>query len=96
MRDRVLVGSLLALLAVNLVLVALHSAHFICWRYGFEAWPLDRAFALSTNLGFAQLFNLAQTALLIGLLFRLGAQTRETLYLTLGAVFVIVLLDDAL
>ncbi|HSA83173.1 MAG TPA: hypothetical protein VLE23_20310 [Geminicoccaceae bacterium] len=59
MRDRALVGWLLVLLAANLALVALHSAHFICWRDGFEAWPLDPAFALSTNLGFAQLFNFA-------------------------------------
>ena len=96
LRDRALVGWLLALLAGNLVLVALHSAHFVCLRYGLEGWPRDPAFTLSANFGLAQLFNSAQTALLIGLLLRLAAQTREVLYLTLGAVFVIVLLDDAL
>ena len=77
LRDQALVGWLLALLTGNLVLVALHSAHFVCLRYGIEAWPRDPAFTLSANFGFAQLFNSAQTALLIGLLFRLAAQTRE-------------------
>jgi hypothetical protein len=96
LRDRALVGWLLALLVGNLVLVALHSAYFVCLRYGLDAWPRDPAFSLAANFGFAQLFNSVQTVLLIGLLFRLAAQTREALYLALGAVFVIVLLDDAL
>src|SRR5918995_2318452 len=95
LRDRALMGWLLVLVAGNLVLVALHSAHFVCVRYGLEAWPRDPAFALAANFGFAQLFNSVQTMLLIGLLFWLAAQTREALYLALGAVFVIVLLDDA-
>jgi len=96
LRDRALVRWLLALLAGNLLLVALHSAHFVCLRYGLEAWPRDPAFSLAANFGFAQLFNSMQTVLLIGLLSRLAARTREALYLTLSAVFVIVLLDDAL
>jgi hypothetical protein len=96
LRDRALVNWLLALLAGNLVLVALHGAYFVCLRYGIEAWPRDPVFSLAANFGFAQLFSTAQTALLIGLLLWLGAQTREALYLALGAVFVIVLLDDAL
>jgi hypothetical protein len=95
-RDPALMRWLLALLAGNLVLIALHSAYFVCLRYGLEAWPRDPVFSLAANFGFAQLFNSVQTVLLIALLFRLAAQTREALYLTLGAVFLIVLLDDAL
>jgi hypothetical protein len=96
LRDRALVGWLLALLAGNLMLIALHGAHFVCLRYGLEAWPRDPAFSLAANFGFAQLFNSIQTVLLIRLLLSLRARTHETLYLALGAVFVIVLLDDAL
>ena len=96
LRDRALVSWLLALLAGNFVLVALHTAYFGCLRYGLEAWPCDPAFSLAANFGFAQLFTSLQTMLLIGLLFRLAAATREALYLALGGVFVLVLLDDAL
>ena len=96
LRDRALVNWLLALLAGNLALVALHSAYFVCLRNGLDAWPRDPVFSLAANFGFAQLFNSAQTVLLIGLLLWLGAQTRAALYLALGAVFVLVLLDDAL
>jgi len=96
LRDRALVGWLLALLCGNFVLVALHGAHFVCLRYALEAWPRDPVFSLAANFGFAQLFNSIQTVLLIGLLLWLRARTRERLYLALGAVFVIVLLDDAL
>lgn len=84
------------LLAANLVLALLHGAYFICLRYGLEAWPRDPLFSLSSNAGFAQAFNSVQTLLLITILLGLAQRTRELLYLALGAVFVVVLLDDAL
>jgi hypothetical protein len=95
-RDRALVRGLLAVLAINVVLVALHGAHFVCLRYGLDAWPRDPLFSLDSNTGLAQLFSSGQTMLLIGLLLRLGAQTRTALYPALAAVFLLVLLDDAL
>jgi hypothetical protein len=91
-----LVGSGLALLAANLVLVVLHGAYFVCLRYGIEAWPRDPIFSLDYNAGFAQAFNSAQTLLLVATLLWLAQRTRASLYLALGAVFFIVLLDDAL
>ena len=95
-RDRALTRGLLAVLALNLVLVALHGAHFVCLRYGLDAWPRDPLFSLDSNTGLAQLFNSSQTMLLIALLLRLGAQTRTAVYPALAAVFLFVLLDDAL
>jgi hypothetical protein len=96
LRDRTLALCGLVLLAVNLVLALLHGAYFICLRYGLDAWPRDPLFSLSSNAGLAQAFNSAQTLLLIAVLLGLAQRTRELLYLALGAVFVLVLLDDAL
>ena len=87
---------LLVVLAINLVLVALHGAYFVCLRYGLDSWPRDPLFSLDSNTGLAQLFSSGQTVLLIVLLLRLGAQTRTALYPALAAVFLFVLLDDAL
>ena len=95
-RDRALTRGLLAVLALNLVLVALHGAHFVCLRYGLNAWPRDPLFSLDSNTGLAQLFNSCQTMLLIALLLRIGAQTRTAVYPALAAIFLFVLLDDAL
>jgi hypothetical protein len=96
LEDHTLLGSTLALLAANLVLVLLHSAYFFCLRNGLDAWPRDPIFSLNSNAGFAQAFNSAQTLALIALLLALAQRTREMLYLALAAVFVLVLLDDAL
>jgi hypothetical protein len=95
-RDRTLALSGLVLLAANLTLALLHGGHFVYLRYGLDGWPRDPVFSLASNAGFAQAFNSAQTLLLIVLLLGLAQRTREMLYLALGAVFVGVLLDDAL
>jgi hypothetical protein len=96
LQDRTLVLCGLGLLAANLVLALLHGAYFVCLRFGLHAWPRDPLFSLSSNAGLAQAFNSAQTLLLIALLLSLAQRTRELLYLALAAVFVVVLLDDAL
>ena len=96
LRDRALALVGLALLAAHLVLALLHGAYFFCLRYGLDAWPRDPLFSLDSNTGFAQAFSSGQTLLLIALLLTLAQRTREVLYLALGAVFVLVLLDDAL
>jgi hypothetical protein len=96
LRDRALALGGLVLLATHLVLALLHGAHFVCLRYGLDAWPRAPMFSLDSNAGLAQAFNSAQTLLLITLLLGLALRTREVLYLALGAVFVGVLLDDAL
>jgi hypothetical protein len=96
LRSRPLALRALGLLGVNLVLALLHGAYWICLRYGLEAWPRDPIFSLDSNAGFAQAFSSAQTLLLILLLLGLARRTGETLYLALGGVYVIVLLDDAL
>ena len=95
-QDRKLVLSALLLLASNLGLALLHSGYWVCLRYGLDAWPRDPVFSLDCNTGFAQAFNSGQTLLLIALLFGLAQRTRELLYLALGGVFILVLLDDAL
>jgi hypothetical protein len=95
-QDPALVRSFLAVVAINLLLVALHGAYFVCLRYGLDAWPRDALFSLDSNTGLAQLFSSSQTMLLIGLLLWLGAHTRTALYPALAAVFLFVLLDDAL
>jgi hypothetical protein len=86
---------LFGLLACNLLLVVLHAAYYVCVRHGLDAWPRDPHFSLESNVGFGQLFSSAQTLLLIGLLMRLAWQTRAALYLAFGAIFLIVLVDDA-
>jgi hypothetical protein len=96
LQDRTLMLCGLVLLGANLVLGLLHGAHFICLRYGIEAWPRDPLFSLSSNAGFAQAFNSAQTLLLIAVLLGLAQRTRELLYVALSAAFVVVLLEDAL
>jgi hypothetical protein len=96
LRSRPLALSALGLLGVNLVLALLHGAYWICLRYGLDAWPRDPIFSLDSNAGFAQAFSSAQTLLLILLLLGLARRTGEMLYLALGGVYVIVLLDDAL
>lgn len=94
--DRRLLGWLAALIVVNVGLVGLHTAYFVCLRFGLDAWPRDPIFSLDSNTGFAQAFNSAQTLLLIGLLLQLAMRTRTALYLAFGVVFLIVLIDDAL
>lgn len=95
MSDAALVRWVLGLGACNLVLIGLHAAYYYCVRHGLELWPRDPRFSLDSNVGLGQLFSSAQTLLLIGLLVQLARQTRETLYLAFGAIFLIVLVDDA-
>ncbi len=93
--DPALVRWLLGLLACNLVLIVLHAGYYYCVRHGLDAWPRDPRFSLDSNVGVGQLFSSAQTLLLIGLLLQLARQTREVLYLAFGAIFLVVLVDDA-
>ncbi len=86
---------LFGLLAGNVLLIVLHTAYYVCVRHGLDAWPGNPRFSLDSNVGFAQLFSSAQTLLLIGLLAQLARQTREILYLAFGAIFLLVLVDDA-
>ena len=94
--DRALLCAGLLLLAANLVLALLHGAYFVCLRYGLDAWPRDPVFSLTSNAGYAQAFTSAQTLMLIATLLWLAQRTREMLYGALAAVFLVVLLDDAL
>jgi hypothetical protein len=93
--DRALPRWLFGLLACNLVLIVLHTGYYYCVRHGLDAWPRDPRFSLASNVGLAQLFSSAQTVLLSLLLLQLARRTRERLYLALGAIFLIVLVDDA-
>ncbi len=93
--DPALLRWLLGLLACNLALIVLHAAWYVCVRHGLDAWPRDPRFSLDSNAGLGQLFSSAQTLLLIGLLVSLARRTRQALYLALGAIFLVVLVDDA-
>ncbi len=86
---------LLGLVAGNVLLIVLDAAHYFCVRRGLDAWPCDPRFSMESNVGVAQLFSSAQTLLLIGLLVHLARQTREAIYLAFGAIYVFVLVDDA-
>ncbi len=93
--DRALLRWLCGLLACNLLLVVLHTGYWYCRRHGLDAWPGNPRFSLDSNVGPAQLFSSFQTVLVTLLLLQLAHRTWELLYLALGAIFLIVLVDDA-
>lgn len=86
-----------AVLGANLFLIGLHVILRLILRLDFHTDVLfHRSLLIGTEGGYPEMLNYLQLAVLAGLLLQIFVRTRQPVYASLGAVFLLALADDAL